>query len=133
MVSVRTLLFAFVAVSALSAVMASKPAAPSVVSAADNIVLRINAHIFNNAPKPPASTPMSRVNSLSFIAMHDAINSINDIYQPVYPIEKLRGAEKKANVRAAFLSAFNTTRLIGMQRLPNNYRPIAPCSTAVRL
>ena len=47
--------------------------------------------------------------------------------------EKLRGQEKNANVRAAFLSAFNTTRLIGMQRLPNNYRPIAPCSTAVRL
>lgn len=122
MVSVRTLLFALVAVSALSAVLAAKPPAPAVVSAADNLVLRINAHIFNNAPKPPASTPMSRVNSLSFIAMHDAINSINDIYQPVYPIAKLRGAEKKANVRAAYLSAFNTTRLIGMQRLPNNYK-----------
>lgn len=88
----------------------------------ENLVYRINAHIFNNAPKPPSSTPMSRLNSISFIAMHDVINSIHKLYRPIYTTLEVKGRNKRANVRAAILGAFNTTRALGIRKLPNNYK-----------
>jgi hypothetical protein len=96
------------------------PNAPT-FAAADNLVVRINAHVFSNAPKPPASTPMSRVNSISFLAMHEAINSIQAYYKTHYGGVHVTGNKAAISIEAAILGAFNTTRFYGMAHLPDSY------------
>jgi len=102
--------------------LADRPYTPPTYAVSDNLAVRINRHIFDNAPKPPSSTPMSRCNSISFVAMNDAINSIHAVNENALVAVPVRGRDKTASVRAAMLGAFQRSRAECMKRLPNNYK-----------
>jgi hypothetical protein len=114
------LLVAVLSVLSISVVLAAKQPPPPVVGPADNLMLRINVFMTDSMDLR-VSSPFARINAITMVAIHDAINTLQEIYDPVFQQDRLRGDDKKANYRAAMLGALNETRYYQMNNIPNPY------------
>lgn len=102
------------------------------VTPENNLMLRIN-NFLTSSYLASVNTPLNRLNALTLVAIHDSINTIEEIYEPVYRHQSLCYNERKANYRAAMLGALNVTRHYGLNNMPDQYQAALPFSAPATL